>query len=123
MDKDVLVAEAQSLIRWLDETRAKPRVAMWVYSSETDSWRLWIVPAEKIEKSDFFLILSDVISKHRAEIPGFDIGMIDFKRADHPAVKGLEKFVRMDGIGNVRMSQNYFNGFLLPEGIVLRAAV
>lgn len=96
---------------------------MWVYNSEADSWRLWVVPAGAIDKAEFYLILSDVISRHRDEIPGFDISLVEFKTEKHPAVQGLGKMFRLEGTASVSVANNTFDGFYLPDGIVLRMAV
>lgn len=124
MDKGSLVDEGSKLVRFLDESKLKPRAAMWVFNSETDTWKLWIVPASTIrDKREFYLLLSEVISAHRAELPSFDISSVEFKPDSHPAVKGLGAMLRMEGLGSAHLTNNRFNGFLLPDGIVLRMAV
>ncbi len=67
--------------------------------------------------------MSEAISSHREEMPTLDVSAIEFKSADHPAVKGLGSFLHMDGIGAATFSNNRFNGFFLPDGVVLRMAV
>ena len=124
MDKGALVDEGTRLVKLLDDSKLKPRAAMWVYNSETDIWKLWIVPAAGIDdKLEFYRLLAQVISAHRAELPSFDISSVEFKADTHPAVKGLGAMLRMDGLGSAHFSNNRFNGFLLPDGIVLRMAV
>lgn len=124
MDKDALVTEGQNLVRWLDETKARPRGAMWVYSSDTDSWKLWIIPSEALtEKSEFYRLVSEAISAHRDEMPTIDVSAVELKAASHPAVRGLGSFLRMEGLGSANFSNNRFNGFFLPDGVVLRMAV
>ncbi|MFN5127296.1 MAG: hypothetical protein ACK519_02885 [Sphingomonadaceae bacterium] len=124
MDKNALVESGSKLVKWLDESSLKPRAAMWVYNTEADTWRLWIVPASGLnDKREFYLALSDIIAAHRDEIPGFDISSVEFKAETHPAVQGLKKMFRMEGLGSAHLSNNSFNGFLLPDGIVLRMAV
>lgn len=124
MDTNSLVSEGKKLIEWLDKSKLKPRAAMWVYNSETDTWKLWIVPAIQIkDKGDFYLELSKIISAHRDDIPGFDISSVEFKTDSHPAVQGLKTMFRMEGLGSAHLSNNRFNGFLLPDGIILRMAV
>lgn len=124
MDTDILVKEGQRLVHRLDEGKVKPRGAIWVYSSETENWRLWIVPSAGVtDKAEFYRLVSETISQHRDEMPSLDIGDIELKRADHPAVQGLGKVLRMDGVGAATFSNNRFNGFFLPDGVVLRMAV
>ncbi len=123
MDQNVLVNEGAKLIGWLDETIVKPRAAVWVYNSEVDSWKLWIVPAGNVSKSEFFLKLSEVISAHRNELPGFDISEVEFKSDSHPAIDGLRGMFRLEGIGSAHLSNNRFNGFFLPDGILMRMVI
>jgi hypothetical protein len=124
VDKNALVEAGSKLVKWLDESNFKPRAAMWVYNSEAETWKLWIVPASGFnDKREFYLKLSDIISAHRNEIPGFDISSVEFKTDSHPAVQGLKTMVRMEDLGSAYFSNNRFNGFLLPDGIVLRMAV
>lgn len=124
MDKNALVEEGSKLVRWLDDSKLKPRAAMWVYNSETETWKLWIVPASEIhDKREFYLELSNIISAHRDEIPSLDISSVEFKADSHPAVKGLGAMFHMEGLGSAHFSNNRFNGFSLPDGIILRMAV
>lgn len=123
MDQAALVNDGLKLVRWLDDTEIKPRAAMWVYNSETDTWRLWIVPGKKVENMEFYLTLSKIISEHRDEIPSFDVSLAELKSDTHPAVSGVAKLVHMPGLGSAHLSNNMFNGFYLPDGIVLRMAI
>ncbi len=124
MDKNSLVSDGTALIEILDKSRLKPRAAMWVYNSDTERWRLWIVPSKEVtDKFEFYRILAGLISENRDKIPGLDISDIEFKKDDHPAVSGMSSVLRMEGLGSAHFSNNRFNGFYLPDGIVLRMAV
>lgn len=123
MDQTSLVTEGSKLVAWLDATEVKPRAALWVYNSETDRWRLWIVPKNEMDKFHFYSIVSEVISHHRDEIPTFDVSLVEFKSANHPAVEGLGRILRMEGLGAAHVSDNMLNGYLLSDGIVLRLAI
>jgi hypothetical protein len=124
VDKSALVEEGTKLIQLLDDSKLKPRAAMWVFNSETDIWKLWIVPASEIQyKKEFYFLLSGIISARRDELPSFDISSVEFKADNHPAVTGLGTMLRMEGLGSAHLSNNRWNGFLLPDGIVLRMAV
>jgi hypothetical protein len=124
VDTNALVAEGSKLVSLLDNSKLKPRAAMWVYNSETDTWKLWIVPALAVsDKREFYLELSNVISAHRKEIPSLDISSIEFKEGNHPAVKGLGAAFSVNGLSSVHLSNTSFNGFSLPNGIILRMAV
>ncbi len=124
MDTDLLVTESQILIRLLDEGRMKPRGAIWVYESERDDWRLWIVPAEGMtDKRELYRLVAEILSAHRAEMPSLDIASIEFKTEDHPAIRGLGRMVHMEGIGAAPVRHNMLNGYYLSDSVVLRMAV
>lgn len=124
MDTDILVKEGQKLIRYLDDGKLKPRGAMWVYGSEADNWKLWIVPAPEVtDKREFYRLVAETITKNRQELPSLDVGLVQFESADNPLVQGLGRFLHMEGIGAATLSNNRFNGFSLPDGVVLRMAV
>jgi hypothetical protein len=123
MDTELLVKESQNLIRRLDEGKIKPRGAVWVYSSDTDDWRLWIVPSKGItDKFELYRLVSETISAHRDEMPTIDVSAVDFKTDDHPAIKGLRSFIHMDGVGSANIKNNRLNGFFLPDGVIIRMA-
>jgi hypothetical protein len=41
----------------------------------------------------------------------------------HPAVLGLRTFIKISGLGSTQFSGNRFNGFYLPDGIILRSGL
>lgn len=124
MDTELLVKEGQALVRHLDQGQVKPRSALWVYDSERDDWRLWIVPPSNMtDRFELYRLVAETLSAHRADMPTLDIGSIEFKTEDHPAIKGLGRIVHMEGIGAAPVRQNMLNGFYLSDSVVLRMAV
>jgi hypothetical protein len=124
VDKNSLVMEGTALVEILDKSKLKPRAAMWVYNSETERWRLWIVPSREVsDKLEFYRILAGLISQNREKLPELDISDVEWKKADHPAVSGMNSFIRMEGLGSAHFSNNRLNGYYLPDGIVLRMAI
>lgn len=124
MDTDALVKEGKRLVTLLDEAGFPPRGAMLVNNTETDTWRLWIVPHQDLlDKAQFYRQVSSLIIDHQDEFSLLDAGDVDLRSADHPATQGLARFIRLDGLGDVHMGGNAFNGFYLPNGILLRMAL
>lgn len=124
MDSELLVKSGAELVRAMDRQGLKPRAAVWVLSTDTETWRLWIVPGSQVtEKANFYRQLADVFSANRDKLPGLDIGSVEYKSPDHPVVKGMSQFIRMEGLGSVHLTNNRLNGVFLPDGIVLRMAV
>lgn len=121
MDTDILVKQASALTKRLDETKAIPRAVMWVHNLDAGIWRLWIVPpAGLTDKREFYRIMAETISQYTSDMHGLDVGSIEMVQADHPAMKGLGAFIKMPDIGSAHFSGNRFNGFYLPDGIVIR---
>lgn len=121
MDTSVLVKQAQALTRRLDATPVRPRAVMWVHSEDADVWRLWIVPAAPLaDKRDFYRQVAETISKHWDEMAGLDVGSVEHVNADHPAMRGMGRFIQLAGTGSASFSGNRFNDYYLPEGIVIR---
>jgi hypothetical protein len=122
LDNEILVRSGQELVRMLDQTRVRPRAAIWVYNPDNEIWRLWIVCNREVKENEFYRIAAECISKNRREMLGIDISSIELVDENHPAIAGLKVFLRMEGLGSATITNNTFNGFYLPDGIVLRMA-
>ena len=121
MDQNTLVSAGHLLVKALDETDLKPRLAMWVHATDTDIWRLWIVPPVGLtDKRKFYRCVSEVVTKNRDNLGGIDAGDTEMVLDSHPAVRGLRGFMKMPGLGSAYFSGNKFNEYYLPEGIILR---
>jgi hypothetical protein len=121
MDTAVLVTQAQELTRKLDATKAHPRAVMWVHSPDTDSWRLWIVPDSAVsDQRDFYRIAAETITRNAANLNGLDVSSVEYVSDDHPAMRGMGRFLRLPGIGSTTFTGNLFNGYYLPDGIAIR---
>lgn len=124
MDSKVLVSEAKTLVQLMDELGVGPRGAMLVRNPETDTLRLWIVPPESLlETRPFYAQISSIIVDHSDQFSILDAGDIDLRKEDHPAIDGLGKMFRVEGITETHLSGNMFNGFYLPDGILLRMTI
>jgi hypothetical protein len=122
MDKNLLVSSGQALVRALDAADLAPRFAMWVHNTDTDTWKLWLVPPATVtDKRDFYRRISSVVSNHRAELGGIDTSDTEMVVDSHPAIKGLRGFIRAPGLGSIHFAGNSFNGFNMPDGIILRS--
>jgi hypothetical protein len=122
MDHEVLVKEAQLLTLALDKTRVAPRAVMIALSSETGNWKLWIVPKDDtINKQEFYRIVAEQISS--SGLKNIEVGAVELYRSTNPAILGLSRFIRSEGIGSAYLTNNSVNGMLLPNGIVVRLAV
>jgi hypothetical protein len=124
MDKELLVAAGHEIVRALDKRSVKPKAALWVHSSDVDSWKLWLVPTGKTpDKMAFYREVADTIAKNRDKMHGIDISAVEMVPEDSPVIQGMKFVLRMPGLGSAFMSNNTFNGAYIPDGIVLRMDV
>jgi hypothetical protein len=124
MDQSILVNSAQNLIKKLDKNGLKTLVAMLVHNEDIGTWKLWIVPAdEKIDKFEFYRKVSEIIAKNRSLLGDLSASDVELSSKTHPAMQGIGKFLHMEGLGAVNFSGNVFDGFYLPDGIILRSAL
>jgi hypothetical protein len=122
VDQELLVKQAQALTGSLDGTKVVPKAVMLVISQETGNWRLWIVPTdESINKQEFYRIVAETISNNG--ISDIDVGSVELAKSDNPSMQGMGKMIRAEGIGSMYMSNNTYNGILLPDGVVIRMAL
>lgn len=125
MDQAVLVKSGHTLVNELDKTGHPPQIAMWVHSPDTETWKLWIVPSNDLasDKHAFYRVVAQTISKLRRELGDFSASDVEMASMSHPAMKGIASFINAPGLIEARFSGNQFNGFYLPDGIVLRSDV
>jgi len=110
------VHAAQTLVGLMDKEGLRPRAAVWTYTSDTDAWRLWIVPPAGLnDKREFYLRLADVFAGHMDELAGMDAGDVQYVDAKHPAIQGLSRIFRSGGLSDVRVTGNMLNGYFLPD--------
>jgi hypothetical protein len=122
MDQAILVSNGQALVRALDNEGLGIRLAMWAHTTDTDTWKLWLVPETKLskEKHEFYRRVNHIISKNRSILGGLESSDIELMSETHPAVRALKTFGQVQGLGAISFSSNILNGFFLPDGIVLR---
>jgi hypothetical protein len=121
MDQNLLVKSGSSLIRLLDETPAKPDIAMLVRFPETDTWKLWISPNKAVtDKREFYRIVAEQIETHPDETEGLDVSSTEYVAADSAPVKALKSLLSMPNLGTAHLSGNMVNGYYIPEGVAFR---
>ena len=122
MDQDTLVSGGQALVRAMDDDGLSPRLAMWVHDTDVDSWKLWLVPPKEAhDKVDFYRRLSRILSGDAPRFKGLSAADTQFVQDSHPAVKGMLRVFKADGLSAIRFNGNMFDGYYLPEGVVLRS--
>lgn len=111
-------------MRAMDDAGFPPRMAVWVHNTDTDTWKLWVVPPKGLtDERDFFRRCAAVVSANRPSLGGLDVSDVKMVEETHPAMVGLSVAVRVPGLARVHFSGNRFNGFYLPDCIILRSAL
>jgi hypothetical protein len=121
----VNVEAGDRLVRLMDHAGEPPLAALWVYSADHERWRLWLVPrtgARTNQIKENYLKIAELMSENWDELLGLDIGDIEFVENLHPAIAGLSKSLRIEGLGRVPLHGQLIDGYYLPESIVMRMA-
>lgn len=122
MDQYLLVEAGTNLVEALERNGVRLKAAVWVHLADDADWRLWLVPAAKVERRAFYRRVAEVIAAGEADFHGLsasDTQMID---EHHPAIVALRAHGQVNGHTPARLATTMLNGFYLPEGIVLRIA-
>lgn len=121
MDQSTLVENGHNLIEAMSRNGIALRGAMWVHSTDTDVWRLWIVPPKELtDKREFYRRVSEVITKNRNLFSDFDAGDVDLISDTHPAIAGISRMFKVTGPkSSAFLKNNMVNGFYIPDGIIL----
>ena len=121
MDQTILVERGHSLINLLEQQGIMPRAAMWVHNTDTDTWRLWIVPPRPLtDKHEFYRRISEIISGNADHLQDLDASDIEMVTEKHPAIEGLKRLFKVTGRSPVQVATIVLNGFYLSGGIILQ---
>jgi fumarylacetoacetate (FAA) hydrolase family protein len=71
------------------------------------------------DQKEFYRILSEIISTHRADLGGIEASDVEIKTENNPAIKGLSMMFNVSGSAAINISQNMINGYYVPDGIIL----
>jgi hypothetical protein len=124
LDQAILVSGGHALVKALDAAGIPPRLAMWVHFTDTDTWKLWTVPPNgMLDKREYYRQVAEVIAKNRVELGDLSASDVEMVSEKHPGVQGIGRFLHAPGLTSAHFSGNVFNGFYLPDGIILRSAI
>lgn len=124
LNKELIDAGAE-LVQRLDDKGLRPDAAFWLYSSETQSWRLFLAEAKlpsagpKHVYRNIQKVMKDVPEDSR--ILGLsDIGLL---RSDAPLIKSLRTAIKTShGISGIRVTNSVVNGNLIEDAYIYRVA-
>ena len=120
MDQNLLVENGHNLIDALQNKGVNLKAAVWVHNTDTNSWRLWMVPNNLKDKREFYRKVAEAISAESDKLQGMDASDTEMVSETHPAITALRGLVHVEGRSSVQMSNNMLNGFYLPDSIILR---
>jgi len=126
MDTNTLVTSGHSIVEAMDRANISPKLAMWVHNEESETWKLWLLPQSinvKIDAQNFYRKMSVLISENRPNLGGIDISDLELIPPKHPVIEGMKRFIRAEGLNSIHLSGNTYNGFYLPDGILLRSTL
>jgi len=115
-----------NLIRALDEKDYGVVAALWLYNGDMDSWRMTIAyqgPGKDLEKK--YLEAAIISADWRKENPEgqiLDLSKVKITSADDKFISGLRPALRVDGIGQIRFSNNTINGIFVEDALIHRLA-
>ena len=114
------------LVKALDEGGFGVAAALWLYSSDPESWKFVIATdakPEALEKK--YLEAATIASKWRAQNPDrpiLDLSSVRIVSVNDPLIKGLRPILRVDGLSEVRFSHNMINGIYVEDALIHRLA-
>lgn len=121
MDQEILVKAGRLIVKELQDEGVSPRAALWVHATDTDTWKLWIIPHKSLtDKREFYRRLAKIVAKHRPELGGVDAADVEIITDQHPAIRGMRGAFKVIGRGVVTVRNSLFNGYYLAEAIILQ---
>ena len=121
------VRSGAEFLEALDESGFNADAALWIYNSETDTWKLTIAYSGK--KSDIeqkYRQAADVLSRLRenaeGDAPVLDLSKVRIVHDSDMLISGLRPVIRVEGVSSVRFSQNMINGIYVEDALIYRMA-
>ena len=122
MDQSVLVKAGHLIVKGLSELGLSPRAALWVHSTDTDTWKLWIVPHESLkDKREFYRHLVSIVANHRSELGGIDAADAEMIAYTHPLIQGMRGVFKATGESVINVKNSVFNGYYVEDAIIVEA--
>jgi hypothetical protein len=121
MDQSILVKAGHLIVNELDTSGLPPRAAVWIHATDTDTWKLWIVPHHSAKDiREFYRLLSAIVTNYRTELGGVDAADAELISESHPVIQGMKGIFKTTGLGSVMINDCLFNGVFVQEAIILR---
>ena len=115
------VEAARRLVSFLDENGYPVKAALWLYQSEAERWRFVISFREsRADVTTFYRDIANLINEKGQADGLLDLYKVDVVDAERSVVGPLSKVIRVDGLSNVRFTNNRVNGVFLEDALIFR---
>jgi hypothetical protein len=115
-----------NLVRALDDAHFGVVGALWLYYADADRWRFVIAAdaaPKDIEKK--YLEAATIVSQWREAHPAqpvLDLARVRIVSQSDPLIRGLQPIIRVDGLSEIRFSNNVVNGIYVEDALIHRMA-
>jgi hypothetical protein len=124
LNKQLIDAGAK-LVQSVDKKGLSPDAAFWLYSSDSQAWRLFLVETKlgKAGPKDVYRQIQKVMKELPEESQVLSLSDIGLLRSDAPFVKRLRTAFRTGrNIDGIRFTNNVVNGNLIEDAYIYRIA-
>jgi len=118
-----MIDSGGALVRKLDEQDLNPDAAFWLYSTETQEWKLVIVEFKmsKVGPKGIYKKIQDTISTSKEDMPDMSLDSVALAKPDAPIVALLKKAIHTGpGISGIRFQNNVINGTVIEDAYIYR---
>ena len=113
---DAELSAGREFVQALDKAGIPVVGALWFYHTDVDRWKM-LVATPQAAKGTRNLYAAAIRLK-----PKLDLSRVEFVPPESPLIRALRGFIRIDGLGGVRMSQNMLNGVYVDDAYIYRLA-
>jgi len=119
---DTLIEEGAALLRKLDASGPHIDAAIWLLDSESKTWTLYF-SLQRHASTGTRVFYKSVQRAFQREPKPVALRLEDIRAAQpgDTTIAMLRAMVRIGGVSQVRLTNNYFNGILIADALVYRS--
>jgi hypothetical protein len=120
-----LIDAGAKLVQSLDKKGLSPEAAFWLYSSDSQTWRLFLVETRlgKAGPKGVYRQIQKVIKELPEESRVLSLSDIGLLQSDAPFVKRLRTAIKTGrNISGIRFTNDVVNGNLIEDAYIYRIA-
>jgi hypothetical protein len=117
------ISLGQELIRALDGANFPVTAAAWIYYADVGEWRLVIrTPRAEKDLQSAYLDVAIAMDKKGDLRSRLDLSRVRLVPPNDRLLQAMGTALRVEGLGNVRFTQNVINGIYIDDAVVYRLA-